>query len=795
MAGGGAAQGNIVVVDSTTITATFTLNTSVATGPHNVYIAAPAGNSNILPFTVTPPPPVSVSVAPSAVSLYPAGVLSFAASVANSSNTGVTWSLSPSIGSLTTSGASATYTAPATILTPQAVMVIASSNADPTKNASATLQLLPPVNVTVSPAVATLEPGDSAQFSASVQGTMNTAVTWSIQPNVGTISSSGVYTAPLSSPSQQTVTITATSVQNPASVSVAQVLIKTGVTVSMNATGLASLAWNGQNMLYAPLANPNLVQLFETDSTGKTISAPTKPTATSVNSTTNAITQTYPWGTVVTQYRPAGTKLLLSVTIQNNTPNTITRYWIQPTALQFPSIPANVSNNAAFNIDAPSSLWASYTGGALDLVNEDISRPLALGFWQATNPAGADWLVSLYVDPGQNLNPNWPAINRPIAPGASDNITVSLRFGPAGATEQQLAGDIYSLFASAYSRQPAAVNSRKPIARLSFTGAFRPMLATNPRGWFNDPNVNVTTPGGIAAFQARLLTVADTAITEMQRVGASGAILWDMEGQQYDQSYIGDPSQAEMLAPELVGVLDAFVNKFKSAGFPIGFTLRPQAFTLQSGMVNVSGATVTWAGGAQFSPAWVHQPGGGELTIGNHNYVISSVQSTTMLTLAASAGNLMNVPYSYGLQTNVADPEAELKSKVQYAVSRWGASLFYVDSDLTDTGSSITSAQTFRDLTTAFPGTAYFPEWKNTGHYAYTYPFLDATNGVTGPPVKTIYVYPQAGGLVRVPGDGQIQAAEPALLNAVNAGNILLFDGWYRHPANDTVIQIYQQAH
>ena len=38
-------------------------------------------------------------------------------------------------------------------------------------------------------------------------------------------------------------------------------------------------------------------------------------------------------------------------------------------------------------------------------------------------------------------------------------------------------------------------------------------------------------------------------------------------------------------------------------------------------------------------------------------------------------------------------------------------------------------------------------------------------------------------------------SAEPALLNAVNAGNILLFDGWYRHPANDLVIQIYQQAH
>jgi hypothetical protein len=498
---------------------------------------------------------------------------------------------------------------------------------------------------------------------------------------------------------------------------------------------------------------------------------------------------------VATQYRPLGTKLLISVTIQNNTPNTISRYWMFPAGLQFPSIPANISNNAAFNIDSPSSLWVNYAGGALDLVNEDVCKPLALGFWQATSPAGANWLLSLYVDPGQNLNANWPAINRPIAPGSSDNITISLRFGPAGTTEQQLAGDVFSLFASTYHRQPGPANIHKPIARLSFNSTFRPTLATNPRGWFNDPKVDVTTPAGIAAFQARLLAGADTAITEMQRVGAAGAILWDMEGQQYDQSYIGDPSMAETLAPELVGVFDAFVNKFKSAGFPIGFTLRPQAFTLQTGTVNVSGTTVTWAGGTPFSPSWAGQPGGGEITIGNTHYIIASVQSPTMLTLVANAGTLTAVPYSYGLQTNVADPEAEMKTKVQYAVNRWGASLFYVDSDLTYSGSSITPAQIFKDLTVSFPGTTFFPEWKNTGHYAYTYPFLDATNGATGPPTNTLYVYPQAGGLIRVPGDAQMPSAEPALLNAVNAGNILLFDGWYRHPANDLVIQIYQQAH
>ena len=66
LAGASAAQGNVVVVNATTITATFTLSSTVATGPHNVYVVTSAGNSNIVPFTVVsaPPPPTLTSISP-----------------------------------------------------------------------------------------------------------------------------------------------------------------------------------------------------------------------------------------------------------------------------------------------------------------------------------------------------------------------------------------------------------------------------------------------------------------------------------------------------------------------------------------------------------------------------------------------------------------------------------------------------------------------------------------------------------------------------------------------------------
>jgi hypothetical protein len=57
----------------------------------------------------------------------------------------------------------------------------------------------------------TLNPGMTSQFTATVSGTTDTAVTWSISPSVGTISATGLYTAPGSVSSQQIITIRATS--------------------------------------------------------------------------------------------------------------------------------------------------------------------------------------------------------------------------------------------------------------------------------------------------------------------------------------------------------------------------------------------------------------------------------------------------------------------------------------------------------------------------------------------------------------------------------------------------------
>src|SRR5207244_2517917 len=74
-----------------------------------------------------------------------------------------------------------------------------------------------PVRVSVSPSLATVSVGTTAQFTATVSYSTNQAVTWQVNgsnggnASVGTISGSGLYTAPLAVPLPATVTVAAIS--------------------------------------------------------------------------------------------------------------------------------------------------------------------------------------------------------------------------------------------------------------------------------------------------------------------------------------------------------------------------------------------------------------------------------------------------------------------------------------------------------------------------------------------------------------------------------------------------------
>ncbi len=148
----------------------------------------------------------AVIVTPSAAASATGGTLPFHATVqGTTTNTNVTWSAQ--LGTITSAGQ---YTAPAKAGTD---VVTATSVADPTQSGVATVKVTaqgssPSVtSVTVSPTSSSVATGAKLQFKASVQGsTSNKAVSWSAA--LGTITSSGAYTAPSKA---GTDTVTATS--------------------------------------------------------------------------------------------------------------------------------------------------------------------------------------------------------------------------------------------------------------------------------------------------------------------------------------------------------------------------------------------------------------------------------------------------------------------------------------------------------------------------------------------------------------------------------------------------------
>ena len=74
--------------------------------------------------------------------------------------------------------------------------------------------LNPPVTVSLTPSTASLTPSQLQQFTATVSGTANQTVNWSLTPAIGTLSTTGLYSAPAVA-TAQTVTVTAKSVADP----------------------------------------------------------------------------------------------------------------------------------------------------------------------------------------------------------------------------------------------------------------------------------------------------------------------------------------------------------------------------------------------------------------------------------------------------------------------------------------------------------------------------------------------------------------------------------------------------
>ena len=258
----------------------------------------------------------SVAVSPKTASLIHGQKQQFAAAMAGDSADvaqGVSWSIN-SVGGIDGTGL---YTAPASIFQSFTVTVTARANADPTKFDTATITLTPTVSISISPTFATVNAGGTQKFTATVSGTSNTAVTWSISPQVGSIAADGTYTAPTSVTQPQTVTVTAVSVADPTQSATATITVQPVAAVTISVAPVAVTLSGGQTQQFVATVtnttNTSVIWSFSPSSVGTltqtglytapgTVSSSTSKvtvTATSVADPTKSASATITFGTLL----------------------------------------------------------------------------------------------------------------------------------------------------------------------------------------------------------------------------------------------------------------------------------------------------------------------------------------------------------------------------------------------------------------------------------------------------------------------------------------------------------------
>ena len=221
-----------VFVSPTQLTATGTI-TRAQVGNVQIAVNNPDPGSvrsaTAANLKVTAPFPVQLALSPTNAVLQAGTSLQFRVAVPGTTSGDFAWLADGVVGGTSASGTVSPlgeYTPPPAVTSATSVVLTARSKSDPSESASAIVTVLPapaPVTISISPSTAKVQTGQSRQLTATVIGTPNSGVSWLVNgigsgnSAIGTISSTGMYTAPQFESSVPMVTITAKSLYNPGS--------------------------------------------------------------------------------------------------------------------------------------------------------------------------------------------------------------------------------------------------------------------------------------------------------------------------------------------------------------------------------------------------------------------------------------------------------------------------------------------------------------------------------------------------------------------------------------------------
>lgn len=451
----------------------------------------------------------------------------------------------------------------------------------------------------------------------------------------------------------------------------------------------------------------------------------------------------YRWGSVSARYRVITDTLFIDLTVKNEGKGTLLGVSAYPLRLRFPERPKGfIENYAYFNFssDAPPLTIADYGVGKIAYCNDDVSSTSFNGLLADNVPGAFQYKCWISNIPFNGMPQKISTRGDSLALGAVMTYRLSIRFGGSAVKDADLAKAVVSKYASQW---PAAINwpDRRPIGYMvlsSVENKGRGKL--NKRGWLPGIDIDVTTVQGKRSFAEKVLEKARTSLPILKGMDAQGVITWDIEGQEFQHpiSYIGTPELLPILAPEMNEVADAYFKVYRDAGYKTGICIRPDSVYLNT-----------------------------------------------------KTGEVVRT-LPKGDATTVGDYVRYLSNRISYARSRWGCSIYYVDSNIE--GGIPMNPEVFRMLAKRFPDVLIIPEHETARYYAYSSPLIQLRADGYPDLQMPKAMYPGSFSVVSVAegmrsADGKLKYSADALA-ALIRDNVLLFRAWYDDPENKLAMDL-----
>ena len=428
--------------------------------------------------------------------------------------------------------------------------------------------------------------------------------------------------------------------------------------LAFNGEGPTALVWHGKNFLGkkgfavkrivfeergAPEGSLRGHQFADAD-----VSSP----RVEVDTAGKRIIHHYSWGRAALQHKVSDDRLDLTLTLQNTSDKIIADFEIHMLEFALRKRHGKLKDGLVYlTLDRPVEFEMT-VGDAKCLVTcETFDPPVQFGlaserqFEERHDTYYGHSLVAQGGAPDFKKDTALlPLLGVPnLAPGETLRLHFVVRFAPANQPSANVLRPYYEAYRKAHQSQKIWAD-RRPVGKLIIPGSPMHVTRHNPRGWFDEPSLKISTAEGRATLREELMKLADQSIANLKDADAQGVIVWNIKGgHSFPDIPFGDPRRLADIAPEMDTMADAFFARFREAGLRVGVTVRPS-------MVYYSKDRQRWTHGDGY-----HDP--------EHESFEQPLKGVSPQDIAARR----------------VYPLAErLSAKIAYAKKRWGCTIFYI---------------------------------------------------------------------------------------------------------------------